>query len=267
MVMARLERIRVYPVKALDGVDREQVTVLEGGTLTGDREFAIYDADGEVVNGKRTARVHDLETDVDLEAGRRLTVETTAGEGEAQVERRQFDLADAAGRARAEDWVGDYFDVDATIERDRSLGFVDRREMGPSVVSTATLEAIATWFDDLTVESVRRRLRTNLEISGVPAFWEDRFVGADAPALSIGDVTLEGVTPCGRCVVPERDPETGDHEPNFRARFVERREATFPEWADPDAFDHYYTVTVITRVREADRGATLRVGDEVQALE
>ncbi|ARS89235.1 MOSC domain-containing protein [Natrarchaeobaculum aegyptiacum] len=262
--MARLERIRVYPVKALDGVDREQAVILEGGTLAGDREFAIYDADGEVVNGKRTARVHDLETDVDLDAGRRLSIDAPES---GEQERRQFDLADPTDRERAEDWLGDVFAVEATLERDRSLGFVDRRDMGPSVVSTATLESVASWFDELTVEGVRRRLRTNLEVSGVPAFWEDRFVGADAPALSIGDVTLEGVTPCGRCVVPERDPESGEREPDFRSRFVERRETAFPEWADPDAFDHYYTVTIITRVHEADRGTTLRVGDEVQALE
>lgn len=49
--------------------------------------------------------------------------------------------------------------------------------MGPSVVSTATVETIASWFDGTRVESPRRRFRANFEISGVPAFWEDRLVG------------------------------------------------------------------------------------------
>jgi len=80
-------------------------------------------------------------------------------------------------------------------------------------------------------------------------------------------VRFDGVTPCGRCVVPERDPETGDPTPGFRERFVEQRRETFPEWADPDAFDHYYTLMLIARVPESDRGQTLRVGDEVAVLD
>jgi uncharacterized protein YcbX len=66
---------------------------------------------------------------------------------------------------------------------DDALGFVDRRDMRPSVISTATIETVASWFDGLTVEGTRRRLRANVEVSGVPAFWEDRFVGAGAPSF------------------------------------------------------------------------------------
>jgi uncharacterized protein YcbX len=75
------------------------------------------------------------------------------------------------------------------------------------------------------------------------------------------------VTPCSRCVVPERDPDTGEPTPEFRERFVRRREATFPDWADADAFDHYYTLMTIARIPEGDRGETLRVGDEVAVTE
>jgi uncharacterized protein YcbX len=134
------------------------------------------------------------------------------------------------------------------------------------VISTATLRTIAGWFDGMTVEGARRRLRANVEVAGVEPFWEDRFVGEDAPAFEIGDVRLEGVTPCGRCVVPERDPDTGEPIPEFRERFVRKREATFPDRADPDAFDHYYTTMIITRVPERDRGDSLGVGDPVEVV-
>ncbi len=51
----------------------------------------------------------------------------------------------------------------------------------PTVISTATLEAITTWFPGLNLDQIRIRLRTNLEIGGVPAFWEDQlFAEADA---------------------------------------------------------------------------------------
>ena len=248
----------MYPVKGLDGVDVDGVRVLDGGTLERDREFALFDADGDVVNGKRTDRVHDLATGFDTESGT-LRVETPDGTV------RRFDLDGEP--ARAAEWFGDFFDADLTLRRDGSLGFVDRREMGPSVVSAATLEAVASWFDGMTVESARRRLRANVEVSGVPAFWEDRFVGDGASAFEIGGVRVEGVTPCGRCVVPERDPDTGEPTPEFRERFVRRREATFPEWADEDAFDHYYTLMTIARIPERDRGKALRVGDEVTVRE
>ncbi|OLZ40652.1 molybdenum cofactor biosysynthesis protein [Natrinema saccharevitans] len=253
--MARLDRLTVYPVKGLDGIELEAAAVREGGTLAHDREFALFDADGEVVNGKRTDRVHDLETDYEPSTA---TLSVTAPDGD----RRRFDLE--ADREAAAAWFGDFFDADLSLERDASLGFVDRREMGPSVISTATLETVASWFDGTTVDGVRRRLRANVEIGGVDPFWEDRFVGEDAPAFEVGDVRFEGVTPCGRCVVPQRDPDTGEPTDGFRQRFVEKREATFPDWADRDAFDHYYTLMIIARVPERDRGCTLTVGEPVE---
>jgi len=252
--MARIDGLRVYPVKGLDGVDVDAAEILDGGTLAGDREFALFDAEGDVVNGKRTDRVHDLQTEYDRD-DQTLTVETAAGETAS------FDLVAEADRAEA--WFGDVFDADLTLRRDTSLGYVDRREMGPSVVSTATLETVASWYDEMTVSGARRRLRANVEVSGVPAFWEDRFVGDDAPGFTVEGVRFDGVTPCGRCVVPERDPDTGEPIPEFRERFLQKREETFPEWADGDAFDHYYTVMIIASVAEAGRGETVRVGDQV----
>ena len=259
--MAQIERLTVYPVKGLDGVDRETATVTPGGTLAHDREFALFDGDGEVLNGKRTDRVHDLDTDFDPATGELLV--------ELDGQRHRFALADDP--AAASEWFSEVFGVDLHLERDRELGYVDRRDMGPSVVSTATLREVASWFDDVTVDGTRRRLRANVEVGGVPAFWEDRFVGDGASAFAVGDddstVRIEGVTPCGRCVVPERDPDTGEPTPEFRERFLERREATFPEWADFDAFDHYYTLMLIARVPEPDREQRLAVGDGVRVVE
>ncbi|WP_049922253.1 MOSC domain-containing protein [Halopiger djelfimassiliensis] len=264
--MAHIDRLRVYPVKGLDGIELEEATILEGGTLARDREFVLIDndrnvsgspdPDGDVINGKRTDRVHDLATDFDPETG---VLEVEAPDGDTD----RFDLEADADRERAEAWFGDFFDADLTLERDRSRGFVDRRGMGPSVISTATLRTVASWFDGMTVEGARRRLRANVEVSGVEPFWEDRFVGASAPSFTADGITFEGVTPCGRCVVPRRDPDTGDPIPEFQQRFVEKRRETFPDWADEEAFDHYYAVMLITRVPEDDRGATVAVGDPV----
>ncbi|WP_254523922.1 MOSC domain-containing protein [Natrinema caseinilyticum] len=255
--MARLERLTVYPVKGLDGVDLETAEIIDGGTIAGDREFALFDANGDVVNGKRTKRVHRLETGYDPSAST-LTVDAPDGTT------HRFDLGDDPETAEA--WFSGYFDADLSLERDGSLGFVDRRDMGPSVISTATIRTVASWFDELSVDGVRRRLRANVEVGGVEPFWEDRFVGERTPAFVIGSVRFEGVTPCGRCIVPQRDPDTGAQTDSFRERFVRNRENTFPSWANSGAFDHYYTVMVLTRVPATDRGRTLRVGDPIEIV-
>jgi uncharacterized protein YcbX len=257
--MATIERLRVYPVKGLDGVELDAARIREGGTLAYDREFALFDSDDRIVNGKWTDRVHELRTDFDPDTVE-LRVETPEGEQET------FELGSEAGRDRAAAWFGEDFAGDLRMERDSTVGHVDRTDMGPSVISTATLEEVASWFDGLTVESTRRRLRANAEVSGVPAFWEDRFVGEGAPAFEAGPLRIEGVTPCARCVVPSRDPDTGDPLSGFRERFVEKRRETFPAFADEDAFDHHYTLMLIARV-VAGRGETLRVGDPVEVVE
>ena len=271
--MAHIERLRLYPVKGLDGIDVDAARVTDAGTLAGDREYAMCDPDADAIetgsdiqtlayNGKQTDRIHDLRTTFDPGTAT-LRVDPEAGEG-----RRTFTLSTEAGRAAASAWVSDVVGDPVEIRRHEPPAFVDRPDAGPSVISTATLSEVASWFEGTTVEGARRRLRANVEVGGVPAFWEDRFVGDGAPTFAVGAgddaVRFEGAEPCARCVVPSRDPETGDPLPEFRERFVERREATFPEWADRDAFDHLYTVMLISRVPEGSRDRTVAVGDEVR---
>ena len=271
-------RLRVYPVKGLDAEERETAVFDPGGTLAGDRALALFDADGGVVNGKRTDVVHRLRSTYDPGAD----VLTLRGAGDPPDAARSFHLDGERGAAEA--WFAERLGEPVELRRAGDVGFVDRPDAGPSVVTTATLEAVASWFDDLSVESVRRRLRANVEVGGVPAFWEDRFVGVDAPAFEVvpdpdrpttdastargsTPVRFEGVEPCGRCVVPTRDPDTGEPTPGFRERFVERRAATFPDWADPDAFPHHYALMLIARVPPASRDGRLRVGDRVRVVD
>jgi len=59
-----------------------------------------------------------------------------------------------------------------------------------------------------------------------------------SPAFEVGRIRFEGVTPCGRCVVPKRDPDTGEEINGLRERFIRRRRTTVPDWVDEDAFEH-----------------------------
>jgi uncharacterized protein YcbX len=256
--MAELGTIRVYPVKGLDGISLDRAEITDGGTLAYDREFALFE-DGEIINAKDSEKFHQLSTDFDP-TSRALRVDPPAGD------ELRFRLDDEPEQQRAGEWFSDYFGMDLRLRRNTDLGYVDRRRMGPSVISTATLETVASWFENLTVESARRRLRANVEISGVEPFWEDRFVGDDAPAFTVGGVRFEGVEPCARCVVPQRDPDTGEPLDRFRQTFIEKRRETFPDFADESAFEHFYTLMLISRIPESERAETLAVGDAVDEV-
>ena len=51
--MKTIERITVYPIKSLDGINVDKVEITQGGSLRYDREFALVDGDGKFINGKK----------------------------------------------------------------------------------------------------------------------------------------------------------------------------------------------------------------------
>lgn len=63
---AVVRRLTTFPVKSLDGCDRDSVRVVRNGGLDGDREFALFDSAGEYVNGKRERSIHRVRTDFDF---------------------------------------------------------------------------------------------------------------------------------------------------------------------------------------------------------
>lgn len=271
--MATLSRIRVHPIKALDPEEPRTVGITEVGGLDGDRTYAIVDEEGDYVNGKRTAAVHRLRSSVDLDEGVvALDVEGAreAGVSGSSMAPERFDL-DAEREALGE-WLSEYFGLAVSVVAADGGGLTDTRIFGGgppgvTVAGTATFGEVASWFPGLDVDSVRDRFRTNLEVGGVDAFWEDRLVADGPRRFRVGDVTFETLKPVPRCVVPTRDPATGEATAGFRERFVERREETLPEAADSTVFDHANVLTVLAHPVEADRGETIGIGDEVEVVD
>ncbi|QLH79619.1 MOSC N-terminal beta barrel domain-containing protein [Halosimplex rubrum] len=259
--MPPLSEIRVYPVKSLDPEPVESVRLADSGAIESDRRYALFDADGDYVNGKNERRVHRIRSEFDFGAGEVRLREQGSDEW------ARFDPE--ADRGELEAWLSEFFGYDVTVRRDDEQGHPDDTSAGgPTLISTATLEAVASWFDGesgrpaVDAAELRRRFRPNLVVDA-PAFWEDRLYAdrASTVGFSVGGVEFAGVNPCQRCVVPTRDPDTGESDDGFRERFVERRRATLPEWVDRDWYDHFYRLMVNTRVPGAP--ATLSVGDRV----
>lgn len=258
MSSAHLARISIFPIKSLDGVELQQVDVLEGGALAGDRRFAVIDLLGRYVNGKRTPAVHQIRAEYEL-AEMRVRLRRTTDESWTtfSLENDRQDLAD---------WFSSVYGVACVFAENAAGGFPDDRDApGPTVVSTATLKEVAGWFPGLELEEVRRRFRANLEIDGVKPFWEDRLVGASRRPVEfmIGNVPWLGMKACERCVVPSRSSQDGEATRGFQKTFAEQRERLLPSWAPADQFDHYYHLCVNTRPGYDARPATLRVGDAV----
>ena len=152
------------------------------------------------------------------------------------------------------------------VRRDRESGFPDdTKAPGPTIVSTATLETVASWIAGLDAGSIRDRLRSNIELGGTAAFWEDRLYAeaGDVVAFRVGEVAFEGTNPCARCIVPSRDAHSGEPTPGFAKRVAEQRAATLPAWANRSRFDHYYRLAGNTRCASGQAGKMLAVGDAV----
>jgi uncharacterized protein YcbX len=255
-----LSRIDVFPIKSLDGVSLEEAVITAGGILEHDRVYAIVDAQGKYLNGKRDARVHRLRCRFDPAFREVSLAEADSGR------ETQFVLAETEPLNR---WLSGYFGMAVTLNCETKRGFPDDREAsGPTVVTEPSLVEVAGWYPGLTVESVRARFRTNLELNGngAPAFWEDRLYGApgELKPFEIGAIRLFGHNPCQRCAVPTRDPATGAAIAGFQKEFMERRRQTFPDWANTARFNHYYRFAVNTSLPPSEYGKRLRVGDAVE---
>ncbi len=251
-----LAQIWVFPIKSLDGVQVREAEILPGGSLKCDREFALVDPDGHFINGKRTPLIHRLRATYALKQ-RQVTLQWEGSTATFHLEHQRRELAT---------WLSKALNQPVHLVQNRHHGFPDDTDSpGPTVVSVASLETVANWFPDLSTEQVRQRFRTNLEIDQVPPFWEDQlFAETDAGVpFHIGGVTLWGMNPCQRCVVPTRDPWTGTRYQGFQKQFVAKRRELLPPGVARSRFNHFYRFTLNTRIRETEAGKILRVTDQI----
>ncbi|TAF07961.1 MAG: MOSC domain-containing protein [Nostocales cyanobacterium] len=259
--MPYLGKILLYPIKSLDGVEVEKATILSSGALQYDREFAIFEDQDKFVNAKRYKKIHFLRANFSLTE--RVIQLQLPGSNSYAV----FDLDQEQEQLAAR--LSNFFGFAVKLKQNTNMGFPDdTNSPGATVISTATLTEVASWFPDMSVEEMRRRLRANIEIGGVPAFWEDRlFTDSGEPvSFQVGDVKFLGVNPCQRCVVPTRDSCLGETYPNFQKIFVQQRQATMPSWVAASRFNHFYALSVNTRLPTSEAGKTIKVGDNIEIL-
>jgi uncharacterized protein YcbX len=260
--VAHLARILIFPVKSLEPVAVQSATITRTGALKGDRAIAFFDERDKFVNGKKQPRVHVLRSSYDAFT---RTIHLRSADGQ-QAGSFQLDQQKAA----LQEWLTEFFGCNVQVRENGAAGFPDDTDApGPTLISTATLTEVASWFPPVTVASIRQRFRTNLELDGVPSFWEDRLyrLAGTVRRFQIGDVIFEGTNPCQRCAVPPRDPSSGEGYPEFAKTFARMREQTLPAWAERTRFNHFYRLAINTKVPSDQAGKMIHVGDEVRLLD
>jgi uncharacterized protein YcbX len=198
--MPTLDRITIYPVKSLDGLDVAEALVLESGALEHDRRWRLVDMDGRVLNAKRSPVFHAIRAEFDLDerlvtlwidpaavaavalpAGDLARLRGLAGNPGGPEVGDSFHLV--PGQGGPCEWLSEAFGVGILLHERVDGGFPDDRDApGPTLVSTATLVEVGRWFGFDLAES-RRRFRANLEVGGCDAFWEDTLASPARPEL------------------------------------------------------------------------------------
>ena len=251
----------IYPVKSLDGMELQKSLISEGGCLLHDREYALSDEEGNFINGKSNALVHSLRSTVDFEN------ETIAFRPVAETTWKHFHLQKE--KSAIESFLSGYFGIKTLLLQNKTGRFMDIPDVsGVTILSTETLQEVSSWFNDMNLEETRKRFRATLEINGVPAFWEDHLFSREGLGIEfrVGGVTLFGMGPRARCVVPTRNPETGELTHAFPKTFARQRASTLPEWSKLENYGHHYYLTVNCYIPPTELGKTIEVGNEVKII-
>jgi uncharacterized protein YcbX len=200
--MPVLDRITIYPVKSLDGLDVAEARVLPSGALEHDRRWQLTDLEGRVLNAKRSPLCHAIRAEFDLGGGDGRGEPSRVGANvihlavdPAAITARAIPGVERLGSLAAESfplvpgpdgpcgWLSEVFGTGVLLLERVEGGFPDDRDApGPTLVSTATLVEVARWFR-FDLDECRRRFRVNLEIGGCEAFWEDAIASPARPEL------------------------------------------------------------------------------------
>ena len=255
-----LSNITIYPVKSLDGISLQKAMITEGGCLLHDREYAIIDDEGNFIIGKTNSLVHTLRSDVDF------VNDTISFRRHSETIWVQFYLQKEI--EGIESYLGNYFGKPVHFLKNSTGRFLDIPDIsGATLLSTESLQAVSEWYG-MDLEETRKRFRATLEIEGVPAFWEDHLFSNEAEGVEfkIGNVTMHGMSPRARCVVPTRKPDTGEVIHAFPKTFARHRAATVPAWSSLNEYGHHYYLSVDCQIPSTEIGKFMEVGDRVEII-
>jgi uncharacterized protein YcbX len=205
LAIAPVKGTRLHPVEQIE---------LERDGVRENRRFYVIDARNRMLNAKVLGELQTVVADY-AEPERRLALTFPGGREVAgqvrlgeQVQTRFFSgqaearLVEGPWSAALSEHVGQPLRLVEPVDG----GAVDRGARGAaSLISRASLARLAA---EAGVEEIDpRRFRMLIEVDGVPANHEDRWVGRRA---RVGAALIAWGGHVGRCLITSRDPETGN---------------------------------------------------------
>jgi len=166
-----LVNIRLHPIKSLDPVFVSEARISPSGGLELDRAWALYSVDGKWVNGKRTPAIHLIRASHSPD----LCCVTLSVPGDRRkIPTRTFAFPN--GHEDAAEWFSVFFEQQIIVRYSEN-GFPDDSiANGPTIVSTASLQAVSDWFpptpqgfSGISLDEARERFRATLEIDSCSA--------------------------------------------------------------------------------------------------
>jgi uncharacterized protein YcbX len=233
-------RLNVAPVKGTRLVHPESVRIEPCGVLE-NRRFHLVNAKGRLFSGARHGPLVALASTYDPD-GERLEVRfpdgsTASGRADALGDPVTTVMwgREVAGHVLVGPWsqaISRYVGEPVRLIRsDRPGNAVDSHAV--SMVGAASCEELARRSGlDRPVDS--RRFRMLIEIDGIGPHEEDAWMGR---SVRVGRAVVRVVRPDPRCVVTERDPDTGVRDFDTRKAILAYRpspdrEANFGVYAD-----------------------------------
>lgn len=245
----------ITPVKGTR-LRRVDAVRLDRNGVRENRRFFLIDETGKMVNATHLGALSTIVSDYD-DSARRLSLTFPDGrvlDGEVRLGDQlttRFYGEPAAARLVSGDWseaISEYVGKPLRLVEAGEDGAVDRGPSGAvTLVSQASLDRLAEQAGQPSVDS--RRFRMLIEVNGVGPHEEDGWVGR---TLHLGESVLRGRGHVGRCVITNRDPESG--EITLQTLKILGRYRRGLDTTEPVAFGIYGEIV---------QPGTIRVGDFV----
>lgn len=137
----KLANIRLHPIKSLDPVEVSEARISPSGGLVYDRAWALYSVDGKWVNGKRTPLIHFIRANYSPDV-RSVTLSVPGDR--RKIPTRTFAFPEA--HDEASEWFSVFFEQQIIVRYSENGFPDDSLAAGPTIVSTASLQAVSAWF-------------------------------------------------------------------------------------------------------------------------
>jgi uncharacterized protein YcbX len=222
----KITSLHLYPVKSMRGLDVRYAEVKQRG-LRGDRRWMLVDKNGRFITQREKSNMAQIKVKLLREGGLKLTIPNQAPiiveEPEtnerlsAQVWKSTVNAVKAEGEVN--EALSDFFDnpvslvfMDAEAERlanekytpePTPVSFADGYPI--LIANEASLRALNKHIEMAGGDAVpMNRFRPNIVVDGDEAWTEDTW-----KQVKIGDVVLDLVKPCTRCVTTTIDQVSG----------------------------------------------------------